>query len=392
MVNADFEATVVTGLETMCREEVREKLGVNAECFRGRVTFTLPVERTSEIFKLQSIDNFFVVLSRFEKVAYVQDLEKDLEVIKNIVGRVHWETGLEVWRRIRSPSRTLDGILARRGVDRELLVEGDLLELPHFRVTCNRTGNGHKFSSMQAACEFGGKVNDTFHWKVDMKGFDMNIFLNICDQDMHILLALTPASLHHRHLVDFGPTTLRSTIAYNMLRLGRIQPGEVVCDPLCGGGSIPIEASLNWPSCHVICGDNHDLAVPRCNNNLNHMNQEQTKHKLFSLNVDLFSWDATNLPLKSATVDVVVTDLPFGKRMGSKFDNRRLYPALLKEMARVVVLNTGRAVLLTQDKRSLLNALHEHRCLWRQGYTSGCNVGGLNAAVFVCHRSHLSLN
>jgi 23S rRNA G2445 N2-methylase RlmL len=44
---------------------------------------------------------------------------------------------------------------------------------------------------------------------------------------------------------------------------------------------------------------------------------------------------------------------PFGKRSGSKADNRVLYPKILNSMARVVKPVTGRAVLLTQDKNSM---------------------------------------
>jgi Putative RNA methylase family UPF0020 len=44
---------------------------------------------------------------------------------------------------------------------------------------------------------------------------------------------------------------------------------------------------------------------------------------------------------------------PFGKRSGSKADNRVLYPKILTSMARVVRPVTGRAVLLTQDKTSM---------------------------------------
>jgi hypothetical protein len=35
-----------------------------------------------------------------------------------------------------------------------------------------------------------------------------------------------------------------------------------------GGGSIPIEAMLNWPLAAHFCGDNHELASPRALANL----------------------------------------------------------------------------------------------------------------------------
>ena len=44
---------------------------------------------------------------------------------------------------------------------------------------------------------------------------------------------------------------------------------------------------------------------------------------------------------------------PFGKRSGSKADNRVLYPNTMLAMARVVRPVTGRAVVLTYDKTSM---------------------------------------
>ena len=70
--------------------------------------------------------------------------------------------------------------------------------------------------------------------------------------------------------------------------------------------------------------------------------------------IDVAQWDATKLPLRSQCVDVVVSDLPFGKRIGSKTDNRVLYYRSLVELARVTRMKTGRAVLLTYDKGNMI--------------------------------------
>lgn len=47
--------------------------------------------------------------------------------------------------------------------------------------------------------------------------------------------------MHRRNISHFGITTLRSTISYNLLQVAEPKVGEVVMDPLCGSGSIPIE-------------------------------------------------------------------------------------------------------------------------------------------------------
>lgn len=89
---------------------------------------------------------------------------------------------------------------------------------PAFRVTCNRNGQGHRFDSMGAASNFGGAVYNYFHWNVSMKQFDIEVILNIEGNDVSVCLALTRESLHRRYITAFGPTALRATHAYNMLR------------------------------------------------------------------------------------------------------------------------------------------------------------------------------
>lgn len=98
--------------------------------------------------------------------------------------------------------------------------------LPRFRVTCTRTGNKHSFSSPEAAAKFGGGINDWFGWRVNLSNPDIEVLLNIVNGSVVIGIALTKESRGKRNIAHFGPTTLKSSIAYCMLQLANIQPGE----------------------------------------------------------------------------------------------------------------------------------------------------------------------
>ena len=58
---------------------------------------------------------------------------------------------------------------------------------------------------------------------------------------VYFTLTLTKDSLFKRNISHFGPTTLRATICSALLTMADVKPGDVVVDPMCGGGSIPIE-------------------------------------------------------------------------------------------------------------------------------------------------------
>lgn len=87
-----------------------------------------------------------------------------------------------------------------------------------FRVTCNRIGRKHCFSSVEAASHFGAGLARYFGWKVQLKNPDLEVLLSIANEDATVRIALSRESKHKRNITHFGPTTLRSTIAYGMLR------------------------------------------------------------------------------------------------------------------------------------------------------------------------------
>ncbi|XP_068550118.1 tRNA (guanine(6)-N2)-methyltransferase THUMP3 [Anas acuta] len=267
--------------------------------------------------------------------------------------------------------------------------EGDAKVLK-FRVTCNRAGDKHSFTSNEAARDFGGAVQEHFQWKADMTNFDVEVLLNIHNNEVVVGIALTEESLHRRNITHFGPTTLRSTLAYGMLRLCDPQPTDIIVDPMCGTGAIPIEGAMEWPSCYHIAGDNNPQAVKRAANNIcSLLKKNENKESSTSLGIplDIIQWDICNLPLRTGSVDVIVTDMPFGKRIGSKKKNWDLYPACLMEMGRICTPGTGRAALLTQDKKCFAKALSRMGHIWRKNQTVWVNVGGLHAAVYLLKRT-----
>ncbi|XP_025306662.1 tRNA (guanine(6)-N(2))-methyltransferase THUMP3 isoform X2 [Canis lupus baileyi] len=382
-------ATVPTGFEQTAADEVREKLGSSCKISkdRGKIYFDISVESLAQVHCLRSVDNLFVVVKEFKDYPFKETKEEVLKDFEELAGKLPWSDPLKVWKintsfkkkktkrkKINQNSskektnngqgdktderddkkgfinNTLDSHILdyyeNPAIKEEVstLVGDDLAsckdekdesskeetqpELLKFRVTCNRAGEKHCFSSNEAARDFGGAIQDYFKWKADMTNFDVEVLLNIHDKEIVVGIALTEESLHRRNITHFGPTTLRSTLAYGML------------------------SKVSW-----------------------------------GLPIDAVQWDICNLPLRTGSVDIIVTDMPFGKRMGSKKRNWNLYPACLREMSRVCRPGTGRAALLTQDKKCFAKALSGMGHVWRKVHTVWVNIGGLHAAVYLLKRT-----
>ena len=446
-----IEATVVTGFENMAKDEVIEKLGGSTVTHTGRgsIRIELSVVDVTKVLDLRSVENLYVVIKEIKDFKFGDNLEEALKRFEHLIPEADWETGLKVWSKfipfenkvshlpregwgkeqpeveqsnslleleVTPPDLSEKGILnnlkeedkeetesATEIVDKGLKRPHDEVNnaepaakkkkvpmrpgIPAFRVTCHRSGGKHVFQSPQAAAHFGGAVQDYFGWNVDLKNFDIEVVLTVFESKVYISLGLTKISQAKRDIMHFGPTTLKPTIAYGMLRFCEVKPGDVVCDPMCGGGSIPIEAGLSYCKSMVICGDIHEKAWNRTKENIEAINQRRKDEELKPLLTDVLPWDVTNLPLRDETIDVFISDLPFGKRSGSKMNNWHLYPKALTEMARCCKKDTGRACLLTQDKKCITKAINGLRKLWRKGPTLGINIGGLAAGVFLLYRT-----
>uniref|UniRef100_A0A2C9JZA6 THUMP domain-containing protein n=1 Tax=Biomphalaria glabrata TaxID=6526 RepID=A0A2C9JZA6_BIOGL len=257
---------------------------------------------------------------------------------------------------------------------------------PTFRVTCNRNGESHPFDSPSAAASFGSAVNKYHQWIVDLSNYDIEVVLDIDHDEVSVCLGLTKTSLHKRNMVAFGPTTLRATICYNMLRLCRIKTGDIICDPMCGSGSLPIEGAMSWVHCYHLGGDNHGRAIERTCQNVSALQDKIKLEQKNGLKLDVVQWSIEHLPLRDQSVDVFISDLPFGHRLGNRASNRTLYPNLLTEMARTATTG-ARACLLTEDKANFIKAVNNLSKFWQRRLMLNINIGGLSGVVFVLTRT-----
>lgn len=307
-----------------------------------------------------------------------------------------WSDGLTAWQLCfgelpGSLRRSLDKLhnYEKNSNDRKIYPSDNIdLEGPRFRVTCHREGkNLFSFTSMEAAAFYGGEIHNCFRWKADMENFNIEIILRINKNEILASIPLVQNCLSFRNLIERGPACLKGTICYGLLKLCQLQRSDVVCDPMVGSGAILLEGCRHWPDCYYIGGDLWPSAPNKCLKNKQFLDSLLKDSSRNLCNIELFSWDATKLPIRNSSVDCFVSDLPFGKRIGSQMDNRKLYPRLLKEITRVLRQTVGRAILLTYDRRSMVQSLARFEMFLTLKHSFVVNVGGLFSGVYVLQRS-----
>jgi tRNA (guanine6-N2)-methyltransferase len=104
-------------------------------------------------------------------------------------------------------------------------------------------------------------------------------------------------------------------------------------DPLCGAGTLPIEAALQGV---LAWGGDLDSAA---------LDGARTNIRAAGISVHLQQWDAVHLPLASQSMDRIVTNLPWGRQVQVD-ENWNDFTAGCGEFQRVLT-DGGQIVLLT---------------------------------------------
>ena len=213
----------------------------------------------------------------------------------------------------------------------------------------------HGFRSMDAAGVLGEAVVASRGWTASMRSFHVEVMLWVRGAQallgVQLLYAEKPGEpgvqqthrafarqLYQRPYLEARVrTTLRPSRAFALCRLAGVRPGDLVLDPACGAAVMPLEAASSFRSVWGLAGDLDPEAVQVAASNCRR-GPPATDAPLW--------WDAANLPLRAGSVDVVVSDLPFGVACGKHRWVRHLLVWVIREAVRVLRPGSGRAVLL----------------------------------------------
>jgi tRNA (guanine6-N2)-methyltransferase len=172
------------------------------------------------------------------------------------------------------------------------------------------------------------------------------------------------------------PATTPGPVAAGLLRMAKLRDGDRLLDPCAGVGTVPIvDAVLRGGP--ALSTDQDPEATRLAAENVRSLAVQQS--------VSVLAADATDLPFDDASVDRVVSDLPFGKRIGSNELNKTLYPAILREIERVLTAD-GRCVLLSDDKRVFAESVAHARGLKVSGERV-IRYNGVTPTAYIVRRS-----
>lgn len=205
-----------------------------------------------------------------------------------------------------------------------------------FRVSCRCTGKVRKvITGQEAGRVIGLALMRQFGWKADLRNPNIEIFMHLSDAYSVVGIPLLRMPLASRTYIQTAG--LRSTIAWAMASIAEIKAGALVLDPMCGLGTILVEAAEEWPDVFYMGADMSDAQLLGACDNL--------KAAGLTDRIELLKSSVTDLPLPSQSTDVIISDIPFGK----KFKLGKDIKSILQEMERVLRVGGAMVLLLSED-------------------------------------------
>ena len=304
-------ALVTRGLEGVASREMESLLGLHVQAAAYRRLACTYSGDLSALLGLRTVDDVFITLAEWTGIGHERRFLSEFSDWSQSLPIANVLPVLAQWRSLRQP--------------------------PVFSVTANFVGK-RNYSVPQiktAIAEGVSRQVPAWQYTADDGEADLNIRVFIEHQQALVGLRVGQAPLYRRAYKQAHiPGSLKPTVAAAMVHLAGVQPGDVMVDPFCGGGTILIEAEITGAK--IIGGDlDADVLDSAVNN-----------RQAAAIPASVLCWDTRSLPLKSAAVDRVITNMPWGRQVQVDEGLKNFYRQSLAEMQRVV-RPSGIIVILT---------------------------------------------
>lgn len=248
-----------------------------------------------------------------------------------------------------------------------------------FRVRCKRVGQ-HPFTSEDVERIAGAGIRDGVLRPVRLVDADVVVRCDVRGATVQVGVEVA-TGLSRRRPGPFRPeTSLRANLAWALSELARPggPPPGALLDPFAGAGTILVEAAARWPAARLFGSDLHARCVDGVRENLAAAGA--------SARAEVRGGDARRLDelWPDHRFDTIVTNPPFGRRLGRGLDLEALYRSFLRSAAQVATPD-ARLVVLVEKRGAFHRALRAVGA-WETRHVRIVEVGGLYAAVFVLSR------
>lgn len=311
--NPCYFARTLHGLEQLSWRDIAGRTSSKIGKFLHRTIEFTSSSSPADLVQLRSVEDLFVKVAEISGITHERAM---LQKISESLARFSFSAAFDLCSSVR-----------------------EIPDPPSFAITASFVGS-RNFNRWELARSVQEAVERRHRkWQYvetrDTSGVQHDIHIRFLLEGDHALIGvrLADAPLHRRpYKEEHLAASLSPVVAYHMIRLAQLRPGEILLDPLCGVGTIPIEANLAEPDCIAMGIDISADAIAAARKNC--LNAQAS--------VAFRQGDIFETAFEPESVDVIASDLPWGKQSelqgGDYRELVKCFAAMLKQGGRLCVI------------------------------------------------------
>lgn len=178
------------------------------------------------------------------------------------------------------------------------------------------------------------------------------------------------------------PAGINPSLAYILCMIADLSTEHIVYDPFCGSSVIPLTSLIYFNVKRVLCSDISSNAILQSKLNFQKAHIDTNRYKLFKS-------DIRDVTLNKQNIDRIISNLPFGIRVGNHNDNIDIYQCL-EQLSKKLLRSKGKLILLTQEKVLIREVFKKE--YWNVKSILRVNEGGLLPEVFEISKKRIYKN
>jgi 23S rRNA G2445 N2-methylase RlmL len=196
-------------------------------------------------------------------------------------------------------------------------------------------------SQRQIQGAFSQRIASKLHVECNLRHYDTALKISLLKTTAlaSIDLEIRPGNIPR---VETHPTPLFPPIAYCMIRLTSPQDGEQFLDPMCGCGTIPLMAAVEWLNLKIMGSDVSSDYIGCAVRNAETLKVGSRVKFLVS--------DMADLEGKGVSADIIAVNPPYGIAVRTSAEASRVYDTLMEKAFRILSTG-GRIAVITPYPR-----------------------------------------
>jgi tRNA (guanine6-N2)-methyltransferase len=278
------------GLEDFAIDEIK-KIGKieNIEKFPGVALFDFSGDY-KKLINLKTVDDILVLVKKFQDISRYED---SLFIIKKDLSKANLMKTLFICRKVRKTNPETG-----------------------FWIQSSYTGRrDYTAKEITASARRGILKNN--NWTYDEKG-DLHFHIILNPEISLCGVSLDKEPSHVKNRIKTIRGSLKSSIANALLKIGDVKKKDLILDPMCGSGIIPIAASLI--GARATAGDIDKNAVEIAEEN----------SRIKKTKIDFHVWDAEKTGLEDKMFDKIICNVPFDKQVESSYNKEKFVEEVLR--------------------------------------------------------------